>query len=343
MKKQNKFDVNFKEMLSDIKGLNEVLKYIGPDQFQVEEILSNYEKNGNRYGVIFMAKDNKTKKQQKIIIDGIYGEPNSRQIKDLTYGFGGDCGKRIILYTLDNLDFKEREYMYDGEMAEGFAIINNDCGIETYIFKMLRYIVGNGPFPLQLNAEVIPDGERKTLHKILPSLQEFEQAEFGIFYNYSSDWKNPHYIERPEDWFDNYWHLTFHDISFQYPIWTEDGLFMNGVSKSEIGDVALKWLMDNKIELIKKFFDNREIIIDTLPSGRDVISIKLWGKPFSCFTNASIEEKEKIVEEIRRYDGVIFEFWDDLFGRNMSDAEILKNLDCIPEKAFMGLDNKISA
>ena len=343
MKKDNDFDVNFKEMLSDIKGINEVLKYIGPDQFQVEEILSNYEKNSNRYGVIFMAKDNKTKKLQKIIIDGIYGEPNSRQIKDLTYGFGGDCGKRIILYTLDNLDFKVREYEYDGEMAEGFAIINNDCGVETYIFRMLRYIVGNGSFPLQLNAEVIPDGERKTLLKKLPTKLEFEQAEFGIFYNYSSDWRNPHYIEHPENWFDNYWHLIFHDISFRYPIWTESGLFIQGVSKSEIGDINLKWFMDSKIELFKKFFDNREININTLPSGRNVMEIPLWDKPFSFFTTASIKNKETIAEAIRGYDSVTFEFLDNLFERQMSDAEVLKDLGPIPEDAFKDLEKVISA
>ncbi|MBA3010034.1 MAG: hypothetical protein FP812_07335 [Desulfobacula sp.] len=343
MKKGNNFNVNFKDMLSDINGINEVLKYIGPDQFQVEEILSNYEKNGNRYGVIFMAKDNKTKKQQKIIIDGIYGEPNSRQIKDLTYGFGVDCDKRIILYTLDNLDSKVREYEYDGEMAEGFAIINNDCGIETYIFKMLRYIVGNGPFPLQLNAEVIPDGEKKTLHKILPSLQEFEQAEFGIFYNYSSDWRNPHHIEHPENWFDNYWHLIFQDISFRYPIWTEDGLFLQGVSKSEIGDLGLKWFMDSKIGLLKKFFDNREIHINTLPSGRNIMEIKLWDKPISYFAKTSIKNKERIAEAIRGYDSVTFEFLDNLFERQIPDKEVLKDLGYFPENAFMDLDTKISA
>jgi len=120
-------------------------------------------------------------------------------------------------------------------------------------------------------------------------------------------------------------------------------LFMHGVSKSEIGDVTLKWLMDSKIELLKKFFDNREINIDTLPSGRSVLGINLWDKPFAYFTTASIEEKEMIAEAIREYDSVTFEFLDNLFERQMTDEEVLKDLGPIPEDAFNELEKEISA
>jgi len=37
-----------------------------------------------------MIKDSITGKSQKNIIDAIYGEPNSTQIKDLTYEIGAD-------------------------------------------------------------------------------------------------------------------------------------------------------------------------------------------------------------------------------------------------------------
>ncbi len=116
---------------------------------------------------------------------------------------------------------------------------------------------------------------------------------------------------------------------------------MHGVSKSEIGDVTLKWLMDNKIELIKKFFDNREININTLPSGRNIMEIKLWDKPISYFAKTSIKNKERIAEAIRGYDSVTFEFLDNLFGRNMSDEEVLKDLGYFPGLAFMDLDKEI--
>jgi len=337
MEQENNFDVNFKKLLSDDKEINKILDRIDGECLMVEDILSTYEKNSNRYGVILTATSLETGKLQKIIIDAIYGEPNSTQVKELTYGDGSDFGKRIIFYTLGHPDHKEREYEYDGQMAEGFAKINNDCGLDIYIFKIS--LVSDKTY--KSNAVVTPDDKRRTLHKILPTLQEFEQAEFGVIYNYSSDWKNPHYIEHPENWYDNYWHEIYHDISFRYPIWNEGGLFMLGVSKSEIGDVTLKWLMDSKIEVLKKFFSNREINIDTLPSGRSIMEIKFWDKPFSCFTRSTVEEKEMIAEAIRGYDSVTFEFLDNLFGRRMTDEEVLKDLGPILEDAFKELEKEI--
>ncbi len=202
MKKENNFNVNFKEMLCDGQQINKILNHIGQDQFETEETLSTYEKNGNRRGIIFTAKEAETGDQQKIIIDAIYGEPKSTQIKELTYEIGDSCNKRIILYTLGHPDFEEREYEYDGEMASGFAKINNDCGVETYILKIPNNVIGADPVPLRFNTEVILDGKRRTLLKKLPTKHEFEQAEFGILYNYTLDW-DYEYIERLEDWFGN--------------------------------------------------------------------------------------------------------------------------------------------
>jgi hypothetical protein len=77
-------NINFKEILSDAAEVTNLLNRINLKHLQVDKILSSYEKNNNRFGVIFMAKDNKTEKLQKIIIDAINGEPNSTQIKELT-------------------------------------------------------------------------------------------------------------------------------------------------------------------------------------------------------------------------------------------------------------------
>jgi hypothetical protein len=342
MEKQNKFDVNFKKLLSDDKEINKILDRIDGEYLVVDVFLSTYEKNGNRHGVILTATNLETGQPQKIIIDAIYGEPNSTQVKELTYGNGADCDKRIILYTLGHPDHKEREYEYDGEMAEGFATINNDCGLDTYIFKIPNCIIGADPVPLKFNAEVFADGKRRTLYKKLPSLQEFEQAEFRVIYHYTIDW-DYEYIERLDDWYNGTWRLVINDIDFKYPVWNEDGLFMHGVSKSDIGVVNLQWFKVNRIGLIGTFFDNREIVTEKQASGNSIISIKLWDKPFSYFTNASIEEKVRIAESIRGYDGVIFEFWQEVFDRKNSDDEIIKLLGCIPEKAFADLDQEISA
>lgn len=339
MKKENNLNVNFKKMFSSNKRLTRILFGMKDELLLVTKTLSNYERNGNRHGVIFMARETDTGRMQKIIIDAIYGEPNSTQVKDLTYGIGTDCDKRIIFYTLENPGYTKNEYRYEHEMVNGFTKVNNDCGVETFVVNVSL----NSDKNRKYTAEVYPDENRTTLIKKLPTKQEFDQAAFGIFYNYSSDWRNPHHIEHPENWFDNYWHLIFQDISFRYPIWTESGLSIQGVSKSEIGDINLKWFMDNKIELLKKFFDNREININTLPSGRNIMEIKLWDKPISYFAKTSIKNKERIAEAIRGYDSVTFEFLDNLFERQMPDKEVLKDLGYFPGLAFMDLDKEISA
>jgi hypothetical protein len=339
MEKQNNLNINFKELLSDKPELNKIFKHIGQEQYEIGEILSTYEINDNRQGAIIMVQNNKIDDLQKIVIDATYGEPNLTQVKDVTYEQGAECDIRIILYFSNGFwKGKKQEYIYEQEMTEGFIKINNDCGCDTYLINA-SWSFGELEKPTYFyQTKIEPGNNRLTCLKRLPSKLEFEQAVFGIFYNCSSEWRNPHHIEHPENWFDNYWHLIFHDISFRYPIWNENGLFMHGVSKSEIGDVTLKWLMDSKIEVLKKFFDNREININTLPSGRNIMEIKLWDKPISYFAKTSIKNKERIAEAIRGYDSVTFEFLDNIFGRNMSDEEVLKNLGPIPEDAFKNLE-----
>ena len=77
---------------------------------QIQKIVSSYEKDNNRFGVIFMAKNIKTENLQKIIIDAIDGEPNSTQVKEMTYDHGADCDKRIILYSLTKPYYSENEF-----------------------------------------------------------------------------------------------------------------------------------------------------------------------------------------------------------------------------------------
>jgi len=343
MEKENNLNVDFKEMFSNTQELNQILNCIGQDQFETEEILSTYEKNGNCHGVIFTARETETGKMQKIIIDAIYGEPNSTQVKELTYGIGAECDKRIILYTLGFLDNKNQGFEYEQEMTEGFIKINNDFGHDTYLINIsMSFDESENPVYCY-KTYIEPGNKRFTCLKKLPTKLEFEQAIFRIFY--SSSCERLDYIHdytKIEEWYEGCWHLRLNEIEFQYPVWNEDGLFMKGISKSDIGNMHLKWIKDNKMDLLERFFDNREIVFNMPSSGDSVISIKLWDKPFSYFTKAFSNEKVKIAERIRGYDGIVFEFLDNLFGRQRSDNEIIKDLDCIPEQAFMDLDKEIS-
>ena len=338
MKKENNLNIDFKKLLQNPLFLSETLNGIDRELLLPKKILSSYEKNGNRHGVIFTARETDTGKMQRIIIDAIYGDPNSTQVKDVTYDQGAECDKRIILYTLENPSYTKNEFWYENEMMAGFAKVNNDCGYDTFVVevsleadKTYRYL-----------AEVFPDGKRSKFHKELPTKFEFEYAEFHMYYNYTIDWYYD-YVERPDDWFSATWCIEEKSIEFQYPVWNEEGLFVKGMPRSGKGYTKLEWLLDNRLDLIKKFFTGHEIIFQESVSGKRFLSIKLWDKPFSIFSKVSVKEKEKIVESIRRYDGVISEFWQEIFGKDVSENKIFKYLDCIPEFPFMDLEKEISA
>jgi hypothetical protein len=335
MKKENDLNVNFKDMFSNKQELTKIFNHIEQDQFETEEILSTYEKDDNRHGVIFTTRETETGKMQKIIIDAIYGEPNSTQVKELTYDIGTGCDKKIILYTLGYSGFVKNEYWYENEMTERFAKIINGCGVETFIVEVFLISDKNCIY----NVNLCPDGKRSKFHKELPTKFEFEYAEFHVFYNYTIDWDYD-YVERPDDWFSATWCIEEKSIEFQYPVWNEEGLFVKGIPWYKKGYDNLEWLLDNRLDLIKKFFTGHEIIFQESVSGKRFLSIKLWDKPFSIFPKASSKEKEEIVEAIRGYDGVISEFWQSVF--HCSDDEIIKLLDCIPEFPFMDLEKVIS-
>ena len=107
MEQRKSSAINFSTILSDGLNINQILKSIEIGHYEFEEMIKTYEKDKDRHGVIFFAKDTKTKKSLKIIIDSIYGEANSTQIKDITYNSGADCDKRIILHTLNHPDLKK--------------------------------------------------------------------------------------------------------------------------------------------------------------------------------------------------------------------------------------------
>ena len=342
MKKENNFNVNFKELLNDKQELTKILNPIEQGQLQIEEILTSYKKNGNRYGVIFMVKDNKIDNLQKIIIDAIYGEPNSTQVKDITYDQGKDCDKRIILYcSMRFQENKKQEFEYEQEMTEGFIKVNNDCGVETFIVEVTSFQMANDFVSRNFYVTEKPEGKKSKFHKELPTKFEFEYAEFHMYYNYTIDWDYD-YVERPDDWFSATWCIEEKSIEFQYPVWNEEGLFAKGIPWYKKGYENLEWLLDNRLDLIQKFFNGHEVIFEESVSRERFLSIKLWDKPFSIFPKASVEEKEKITESIRRYDGVISEFWQTVFHRNSSDDEIIQLLDCIPKDAFKDLEEMVS-
>ena len=343
MKQENNFNVDFKDMLSDKQELNKIFNHIGQDQYEIGEILSTYEKDDNRQGAIIMVQDNKIDELQKIIIDAIYGEPNSTQVKDVTYDQGAECDKRIILYTLENPGYTKNEYRHEHEMAEGFVKINNDCGCDTFVVEVSL----DSDKTYKYNIEMFPDGKKWTSFKKLPAKLEFEKAVFKVFYNQTDWYEGYEHVEHMEDiagWFDGtYWCLDIHGIEYIYPVWTEEGMFAQAVSISDEGKTKLKSIKENNLKNLEKMFVNREITFEKGLAENITMSIKLWDKPFSFFTKASPEDKEKTAEFLRKFDHQISEYWDHRHYLKGPENKVVKEHLAIPKDAFNELEQEISA
>lgn len=329
-KKECKID--WKKLLRDVNNIKELLAAVGIDEYELVNIITNYVIDNRRYGLIVIIKNKDTGNLSEIIIDAMSGKPSWSQLMDCTFDLGRDCEKRIILYALNHAKLKQG-YRYDAEMATGFANINNDCNVATYIVRASGNPNERDNKSLIYDVEVKPGGKKRMNYTELPTKEEFEQAEFGIYYNYTIDWDYD-YINRKEDWFNNYWHMELNKIDFKYPVWNQEGLFMHCESTSELGVVTIKWLLDSKMELFKRFFNNSDIRLQIISPTSHVISIKLWDRPFSDFIRATTEEKENLAIMIRKQDSLLFEFWQEIFDKGKSDNEIIDYLDCLPQHAF---------
>ena len=172
-------NINFRKILDNRQELTKIINQLGQEQYEIEEILFQYEKADNRQGVLLKAQDIKTGDMKEIIIDTIDGEPNSDQVKEVTYGNGADCDKRVVLYTLENPGHTKNDYRHEREMMEGFIRVNNDCGHDTYLIKVSLAADKTNQYEIKMS----PSNENFTSIFILPSKQEFEQAVFKVFYN----------------------------------------------------------------------------------------------------------------------------------------------------------------
>jgi hypothetical protein len=342
MENKNYFGVDFKKMLNETTRINEILNCIDPGNLQVENIISSYEKNTNRFGTIFMAMNYKLEESQKIIIDAINGEPNSNQVKELTYDQGADCDKRIILYTLVNPNCTKNEFWYEKEMMEGLAKVNNDIGFETF----LVYVSLNSDKTYKYSAKIYPDGNRLTSLKKLPTKHEFEKAVFKVFYNQTDerDGYDYDYNSDMDHWFSGTCrYLDMYGIDFMFPVWSENGLFVQAESITHEGADELKSIKENKQKYLQKMFINREITFEINFSGKVTMVIKLWDKPLSYFSKANYGGKEKIVNKLREVACRIDEYWDYHHYLNGSRNDDVEEYLAIPEDAFNELEKEISA
>ena len=180
----------------------------------------------------------------------------------------------------------------------------------------------------------------------LPTKLEFEKAVFRVFYNQTDQWggsENDHMGDIDEWFTGTCWCLDMHDINFKFPVWDENGLFVQADSITQKGADDLRSIRENNQIYLQKMFVNRETTFESGDSGRVTMSIKLWDKPLSFFTKTTPADKEKIVEKIREVAHRIDEYWNKSHYLDGSGNDFVEEDLALPEDAFSELEKEISA
>jgi len=322
--------IDWQKHLGSNNNINEILKSTGMTGYELLKIKSRYEVD-NRYGAIIGIR-NKNGTLSQIIIDAIAGSPNWTQMMGLTFNRGRNCKQRIVLYSPDNKNQKNG-YVFDVEMATGFAHICNDCKLETYILKASVDSNKSGD-KLIYNIEVKLDGEKGTEHTTLPTRDEFDQAEFQFYYNNTIE-GDIDFVYHPEEWIDTEWRREIMEgIGIRHPIWNQDGLFAVCEPETIDGSILMSWFIKERIKLLATFFNNDLKMKLVKEPYIYEISIKLWDKPLSVFTEASTEEKIRLAKMIREQEENVFDFWDDILDRKIPDKKVADYMETLPKPAY---------
>jgi hypothetical protein len=236
----------------------------------------------------------------------------------------------------------KNEYRHEQEMAMSFAKVNNDCGFETF----LVYVSLTSDKTCKYDADIYPAHIKSTSLRRLPTKLEFEKAIFRVFYNQTDQWggaENDH-MGNVDEWFTGTcWCLDMHDISFKFPVWDENGLFVQADSITHKGADDLQSIKLSNQKYLQKMFVNREAMFVSGDSGKITMLIKLWDMPLSFFAKATPADKEKIAEYLREVSHRIDAYWNNSHYLDGSEGDYVEEDLAIPEDVFNELEKEITA
>lgn len=288
------------------------------DYEEVKNIVPSDRIDDYRCFTIVESENIMTDNLSKIIIDLILGEPMWKQMMDVTFCRGRDCDKKIVVYyDLPDMEHKSG-FLNNRYMAKSFAAINNDCGIKTYV---VRHQVIYDPDYDEVKENTTwtgPSDAPKTEYIKHPTKEEFQQAEFWMYY---SDFVgSDNRIElNPDDWIPGRV-SSFHDIkelTFRSE-WNEKGRLIIVSADSDDIETSIKWILRNKKDEIYEDFVGIEGFEDFKIDIRNdsekplQVSFKTSNRGFDDFINATPNRKYAFVAQIDSEEWVVIDFFERL-------------------------------
>jgi len=245
----------WQEYFSKEENINNLFESIELKDYKVMNVKSTYIEDSNRYGIIVTTQNDGSGNSTNIVIDSISKEPTLTQMMDVTFGFGKDSDKRIIIYVGE----RRPDEINNEIMANSFAQINNDFGIDTYLIEAKKEI--NGKFNSDKVRYFIygePGGIKITEFNNHPSKSEFQKAEFWLYYESCLGFIEKRSIWDPDTLIAGQITCSFDDVE-TFVDWSEKGAFLYIRSCIETGIEKLLWLFENWGCVIKEPFRDYQI------------------------------------------------------------------------------------
>jgi hypothetical protein len=169
--------------------------------------------------------------------------------------------------------------------------------------------------------EVLPDSGYGTEYYKLPSQEEFEQAEFWLYFDETDDYTQEMLYD-PDWWMGGPMTYFIDGIIGLTPSWRNDGFYIQVTADNFSEHQILVKLIDNKRHKIEQHFENYELKIKREPDTPIEITVKFDECPFKDFIFMTIEEKCKYVEKYRNLKDELSDF---LFEEIFEDIDETEN------------------
>jgi len=295
----------WKETFYKQSELTTIIDSIEIEKYKFLKIEKKYTvtNDNDRIGAVVQIEQNGRLK--RVIIDVIDGSATYDQIMDVKFNIGNDCDYYIVIHN--PLSVTRRSFKDDRENEDDF--INVEClvdvlcayDVKLYMAVAERLTQDDGCVRYQYASSEYPTYSSVTISKKLPSKRQFEQAEF-IMFHWGGGIVTMGGIFEPDNWYfgragnlEMGGYFDSHDINF-ISNWTDDGLFMNAVSKTDKGIELLNWLWKNRREELQDKCKGYKMSFQKRKGRPARLSVRVLDKPFKEVPHSDYNERDRFGE-----------------------------------------------
>jgi hypothetical protein len=278
-------------------SLTSIIDSTDIEDYEFHRIEKTYTVNNDRVGAIVQIR--KGGRTKRAIIDFKRGDATWDQLMDMTFNFGNDCDYQIAVYDYSQNVEDDRD---DHIHAECLVDCLVAYGCKVYMVRGERTPGHQGSVRYEYSC--VSSGDEyssETFSEKLPSKRQFEHAEFMTLHYGLDCGYNTYAMFRPAEWnFGNSRSFVKNGYDMKdldlLTTWSDSGLYMIAIPKSDEGFLAIQWISKNKRKELRKEFKNCKIRLykkNGLPAR---LSVRILDKPFREVAHLGNQKKDRYGE-----------------------------------------------